>query len=201
MRRLMVLSFALMLGLQLSQSQSFRLQLEGLRLSIVSIDGSSNGNWLAIVASAYDDDGYLKLWNLADDKSYTPLILPQHDLTSARFVPNHEMFAMLGQLSPLHVFEYRTGWQPIAQFSVAGRTMAVAPNFAAVAVADKLGQDKCPAGGFPPVPSAGSGLASPAGFCTRWLAVGDRGRASGRRLCALVGHFQLQPADRTAHAV
>ncbi|GIV07954.1 MAG: hypothetical protein KatS3mg019_0045 [Fimbriimonadales bacterium] len=140
MRRLMVLSLALLLGLQLSYAQSYRLQLEGLPRSIVSIDGSSNGNWLAIVASAYDDDGSLKLWNLADDKSYTPLILPQHDLTSARFVPNREVFAMLGQLSPLCVFEYRTGWQPIAQFSVAGRTMAVAPNFAAVAVADSWGR-------------------------------------------------------------
>ncbi|GIV08470.1 MAG: hypothetical protein KatS3mg019_0561 [Fimbriimonadales bacterium] len=67
-------------------------------------------------------------------------------MTSARFVPNREAFAMLGLLSPLRVFEYRngspslTGWWQIAQFSVEGRTMAVAPNFAAVAVADNWGR-------------------------------------------------------------
>ncbi|GIV10616.1 MAG: hypothetical protein KatS3mg020_0107 [Fimbriimonadales bacterium] len=140
MKRLIMLSLALALALQLSSAQSYRLQLEGLPYGVVSLDGSSNGNWLAIVSSVYDDDGYLKLWNLADNKAYTPLLLPQYDVTSARFVPNREAFAMLGLLSPLCVFEYRGGWSPIAEFIVGGRTMAVAPNFEAVAVADNSGR-------------------------------------------------------------
>ncbi|GIV08471.1 MAG: hypothetical protein KatS3mg019_0562 [Fimbriimonadales bacterium] len=70
-KRLIMLSLALAVSLQLSSAQSYRLQLEGLPYGVVSLDGSSNGNWLAIVSSGYDDDGYLKLWNLADNK-HTP---------------------------------------------------------------------------------------------------------------------------------
>jgi len=152
MRRLTLASLALALGLQVATSQSIRLQLDGMPHGIVSMDGSSNGNWLAIASWLENaDDGYLKLWNLTDDKTYTspfyfPSYQPDFDVTCVRFVPNYEVFATIGQLSPLRVFEYRTGsptdtgWWQIAQFGVQGRTMAVAPNFDAVAIADSLGE-------------------------------------------------------------
>lgn len=102
--------FTLALALQLASAQpSLLFRWDGLRGSVQSIDGSSDGNWVVIgTAQPSQEEGLLKIWFVPEDRMTIPLLPPAHRaVNSVRFLPNRLAFGYTGVDTPLTLLAYR----------------------------------------------------------------------------------------------
>lgn len=190
MRRSIIASLALALSLPIAAAQSIRLQLEGVPYSVASIDGSTNGKWLAIGSvEPNNEQGYLKLWNLNDNRAYVLhperlRDLPVYDVSAVRFLPSREAFALIGVSSPLQVLEYQergwnSGWFQTARFWQFGRALTVAPDLSAVVFTDPFGEIRLLQGFFTRVLARDQGLLAQVTYSANGALLATAGARAG----------------------
>ncbi|MFN4034295.1 MAG: WD40 repeat domain-containing protein, partial [Fimbriimonadales bacterium] len=143
MKRFIIASLALVWGLQIAASQSsLQFKLEGLRGSVLTLDGSDDGKWVVSGASdSLQETGLLKIWFTPEDRPLQPLSMPTYRaVNSVCFLPNRAVFAYTGVDTPLTLMDYREvgglwDWRVWATLGVWGDSMDIAPEFSAAAVA------------------------------------------------------------------
>ncbi|MFN4032811.1 MAG: PQQ-binding-like beta-propeller repeat protein [Fimbriimonadales bacterium] len=148
MKRILIASLALVLGLHTVTAQSSRVfGLEGSPADVPNIDLSTNGVWLSAGGTSRQIRGLplgVKVWNLLTGQTYFLTSSDALAPASVRFVPGTEDLAYLQSGRHITLFRpvrlHETQWTPIARFFLAGDRFDIAANSYATAVVDSVGR-------------------------------------------------------------